>query len=354
LKKKSVYAIHSNRMNKFLRVVMIGGCLFFSRSTFAQQSRLDALFSGSDTTAVIDSLMQGFDAYLDSLSRSKSFFNVSIGAGTGFFSPKNTKSFEFNVEKKIIVSPEVNYFHKSGLGISLNGYFKNESGKFQAYQYAISPSYHYLNRKNFSTGISYTRFFTKENLSFYTTPIENEMYAFFNVKKWWLEPGIAASYGWGSKTQYAQQEIEIFRKRLQATKTKIIYIQQDESVRDFSTLLSLRHNFEWFRVFSSTDLLTLTPVFLLSAGTQNFGLNTTFASNSNYVTNNFLPSNQNITNSRKMDFQSASFLLQVEYTRKRFYLIPQLLLDYYLHQSDKRYNNAYSITAGYHFALKNP
>jgi hypothetical protein len=339
-------------MNHFLRILMIGGSFLFCKSSQAQHSKIDELFIGSDTTAVIDSLMRGFDAYLDSLSRAKSFFNVSLGAGTGFFSPKNNTSFDFNVEKKLIVSPEVSYFHKSGLGISLNGYFKDEAGKFQSYQYALSPSYHYVNRKNFSTGLSYTRYFTKDNLSFYTTPIENELYAFFNVKRWWLEPGVAMSYGWGTKTEFAEQEVEVFRKRLQSSNKKIIYIQQDESVRDFSMLFSLRHNFDVFRVFSSSDMITFTPALLLSAGTQNFGLNTTFFSNSNYINNNFLPSNQNITNSNRFDFQSATLLLQMQYTRANFYVIPQLLLDYYLHQSDKRFNNAYSVTAGYHFSFR--
>ena len=163
-----------------------------------------------------------------------------------------------------------------------------------------------------------------------------------------MEPGIALSYGWGSKTEYEEREVDVFLKRLNNSKRDVVFIQKDESIKDFSMLLSVRHNFEWFNIFNRRDALILTPAVLLSGGTQNFGFNTSFSSNSKFVSN-FLPSNRNITDVMGFDLQSTTFVLRMNYSRGNYYLLPQLLLDYYLHQSDKRFNTVYSITAGYNF-----
>lgn len=319
------------------------------RSSIAQKSRLDSLFLQADTTAVMDSLMKDFDDFLDSLIKPKSFFNISVGIGTGSFSFKNYTSFDINIKKRALLSSTIGYYHKSGLGLSVMGNFIKPKGDFNLYQYAISPSYDYVKQHNFSTGISFTRYYTKQNLSFYTTPIQKELYTYFNFKKWWLQPGLALSYGWGNKTEYEEKEVEIFLRRLQASKKGVIYIKHDESVKDLSMLFSLRHNFEWYELLCKKDILTFTPALLLSAGTQNFGLNTSFSSDSKFINNNFLPGNSYITDVQGFDLQSATLVLRVDYSIGKFYVLPQLLLDYYLHQSDKRFNNVYSISFGCNF-----
>ena len=205
-------------MNRFLTLVIIVSGIVFSGSSYAQKSRLDALFAGADTTAVMDSLLKDFDAYLDSLIKPKSFFNVSVGVGSGFFNVKDNVNLDFQVKNKAIFSQELSYFHKSGFGLSFNSYMVNENKKISIYQYAVTPSYHFIKRSQYAFGISYTRFRTKENLSFYTTPIQNEAYGFFTIKKWWLEPGIAFSYGWGSKTEFEQKEVDVYLKRLKASR----------------------------------------------------------------------------------------------------------------------------------------
>ncbi len=333
-------------MKRLFKVIFICVGILYSSSSFAQNTRIDALFSRGDTTAVMDSLMKDFDAYLDSLIQPKSFFNISAGFGTGYFSFKDNVALDYKIKTKAIFSPEVSYFHKSGLGMTLSSYLLTDNGKLNPYQFAISPTYHYIKMNQFSAGVSYTRFYTKENLSFYTTPIQNEVYAFFNLKKWWLEPGIAMSYGWGSKTEYERKEIDVYLKRIKTSRKKIIFIQRDESVRDFSTMFSLRHSFVFNDVLLKKDMLTLRPVLLLSAGTQNFGFNTTFSTNSTMSANNFLPPNSNISDVRGLDFQSSTFVLQLDYSLGKFYILPQVMMDYYLHKADKRFNTIASFTVG--------
>ncbi len=97
------------------------------------------------------------------------------------------------------------------------------------------------------------------------------------------------------------------------------------------------------------DVLTIRPILLLSAGTQNFGFNTSFTTNNGLTSNNILPPNTNITDVRGLDFQSSTFVLQVDYSLGNFYVMPQLMLDYYLHQADKRLYSVVSFTAGVNF-----
>ena len=338
-------------MKLLITVILLSAGILSSGSTHAQKNKLDAMFSGGDTTFVMDSLMRDFDAYLDSLIKPKSFFNISAGLGTGFFSFKDNIALDYQIKNKAIFSPEVSYFHKSGLGITLTSYMLKANTKLSAYQYAVSPTYHYNKRNQFSTGLSYTRFYTKDNLSFYTTPIKNEVYAFFNIKKWWLEPGIAMSYGWGSKTEYENKEVNIYLKRSanpKLSRKKVITIQRDESVRDYSTLFSLRHSFIFSDVLLKKDMLTLRPVMLLSAGTQNFGFNTSFSSPT-LNNNNLLPPNSNISDVRGLSFQSSTFVFQIDYSLGNFYILPQVMMDYYLHLADKRFNSVVSLTMGVNF-----
>ncbi len=333
-------------MNRLLTLVIIVSGIVSSGSSYAQKSRLDALFAGADTTALMDSLMKDFDAYLDSMIKPRSFFNVSLGVGTGFFSVKDNVNLDFQVKNKAILSQELSYFHRSGLGLSLNSYMVNENKKMSVYQYAVTPNYHFIKGNQYAAGLSYTRFYTKENLSFYTTPIQNEAYAFFTVKKWWLEPGIAFSYGWGNKTEFEEKEVDIYLKRGKSSRKKVIVIKLDESVRDFTTLFSVRHSFSFNKLLLKNDALMLRPVLVLSAGTQNFGFNTSFSSNSTFG-NTLLPPNSNITDVRGLEFQSSTFVLQADYSIGKFYVMPQVMLDYYLHQSDKRFNSVFSLTTGF-------
>ena len=182
--------------------------VFATNQANAQRNRLDSLFMNKDTTSVLDSLMADFDDFLDSLSKPKSFFNITVGAGTGLFSFETKNSAVLTSEKKLILSPSVGYFHKSGFGFSATGYLINDSSKLNFYQYVLTPSFDIIKRK-FSLGISFSRYISKDSLSFYTTPIQNEIFTYFTYKNWWLRPSISLSYGWGSETEYEKREAKL-------------------------------------------------------------------------------------------------------------------------------------------------
>jgi hypothetical protein len=47
--------------------------------------------------------------------------------------------------------------------------------------------------------------------------------------------------------------------------------------------------------------------------------------------------------------QSASLVLRADYSIGKFFIMPQLLFDYYIPKVDDRFNMAYSIVTGINF-----
>lgn len=315
----------------------------------AQQNRVDSLFMNKDTTAVLDSLMADFDLFLDSLSKPKSLFYVGLGAGTGFFSFENKNSVFVTTQKKMIFSPSVGYYHKSGLGISAVGFAMNDNNRFSFYQFAISPSYDLL-KKKFSTGISYTKYFNKDSLSFYTTPIHDEVFAYFTYKDWWLRSTVSMSYGWGSNTEFQKEKKLIWSRRLQQFQSYYITVKNQESVRDLSLTVSVRKDFDWYDVLMKKDNITITPVLMLNSGTQQFGFNTSYSYNLSTIRTNSLPSNNNVAASTNFDLQSASAVLRASYLKGKFMIQPQVFFDYYLQPTDSNpLNIVYSVSVNFAF-----
>lgn len=324
-------------------------CFAFKPASRAQQTRLDSLFMNADTTAILDSLLEDFDDYLDSISKRRNMFFVGLGAGTGFFSFENKNSVFITTEKKLIVSPSVGYYHKSGLGISAMAFALNDNGKFSFYQYAVSPSYDLISKK-VSTGISYTHYFNKDSLDFYTTPIHNEVYSYFSYKGWWLRPTVALSYGWGSKTEYEKQKYRMWSRQLQQLQDYYVTVKNVESVRDLSLTLSIRKNFDWYDVLWKDDNITLTPVLLVNAGTQQFGFNTSYSYTFNSVRVNSLPSNSSASDQTAFDFQSTGVIIRASYMKGKILIQPQVLFDYYLQPTESdRFNTVFSVNVSLAF-----
>ena len=145
-------------MKKLATVLLI--TISFQKA-FSQEKGLDSLFTGRDTTAVMDSLMKDFEQFLDSLTAPKSFFALNLGVGTGFFSFEDKNSVFLTTRQKLIISPSTGYYHRSGLGISATAFLIHDDKSLNLYQVAFSPSYDLI-RKKLSTGISYTRYFSKD------------------------------------------------------------------------------------------------------------------------------------------------------------------------------------------------
>jgi hypothetical protein len=324
----------------------------------SQQNSGDSIISRNKDAFVLSDTIdyedpfQDFDAFMDSILSPHSYFLASLSVNRGFYSFQ-TKNISTLIEptRKLTYSPILAYCHKNGIGFTTTGSIINDGQNINLYQFAITPSYDYLENKSIATGVSFTKFFTKDSLPFYTTPLQNELYGYFTYRKLWIRPTIAASYGWGSRKDYMKRESVIQDLRLR--RSGYTYINTEESVSDFSLLLSVRHDFYWLDVIAFNDHIRFTPQITLTSGTQKFGFNQTSSTYATVVRtgSNVLYSTEEIYLDDQIKFQplSLSLFLRGEYAIKKFFIQPQLALDYYFPAEKNNFATMFSLNLGFMF-----
>ncbi len=323
-----------------------------NRTGFAQQTRLDSLFAKSDTTAVIDSLMVGFDAYMDSLSQPKSFASLSVGAGNRSFSIKNNSLNTQETSRQLSFTPNLAYYHKSGLGISATGFLANLGNSFHFYQYAVTPSYDYIGSK-FSAGISYTRYFGKDTATLNSSPYDNDFYAYFNLRRNTWRFGISAGYATGSFSDKITYSDSVYRYINLLQRYEWVHvnktIESHNHIKDYSLSASVRKDFEWSHIFTKEDNITMSFTGYLVTGMSKIKTNT----NINYATRKLLLAkfNRSYNNVDGNDFQiqSAALSASISYNIGNFNILPIWFMDYYFPDTEKKFNQVFSISLAYSF-----
>jgi len=328
-----------------LRTFFLTILLLISTFFCSAQKGLDSL-SSDINLADYDALFSELDDLLDSLSKPRSLavFNLAVGQSYLNFD-KQTAASESN--KRLIYTPSLGYFHKSGLGLNLGTSFINDGTKFGPFQHVITGSYDYQKKKQFITGITYSRFVTKKDLPFYTSPLKNELYGYFTYRHHWLKPSVGVSYGWGSRESFEEVREKI--KNIKAARRGFIRINTVEKVNDLNLITSVRHDFYFMRALGS-DRIRFTPQLSFVSGSQRFGFNQT--SNS-YATvrktgRSILYNSENVIFDDQFKFQPISLtgFLKTEYTKGKLYLQPQLMLDYYFPASEDKFSAIFSLNLG--------
>ncbi len=327
------------------------------RVAFSQTNPRDSAITQTDDFLVIDTtldydqLFRDFDAFMDSILTPRSYLLTSVSMGKGYYNFEGKNSAFVETAKKLTYIPMLGYFHKSGFGLSATGYVVDDNQNFSLYQFSVTPSFDYIQNKKLVTGISFSKFFTKDSLPFYTSPLRNEVYAYFTYRKTWIRPTAAVSYGWGTRTDLEQRESLIRDLRLR--RNGFTYINTKESVSDFSVMAAVRHDFYWLDALANNDHIRLTPQLSFTSGTQKFGFN---QSSSTYATvlrtnNNVLFSTENVYLDDQLNFQplSLSFSLRGEYSIGKFFIQPQFLLDYYFPADTKNLNALFAVNTGFIF-----
>ena len=338
-----------------LRILITLVVCLQARALFAQETPVDTIPSAqdpllSDTSLVFDEdLFNELTSFIDSISRPHSYVlgNLTVGKGYYNFQRKNNTLLE--VSQKFMYSPSVGYFHKSGLGIAATGYIINDDENINFYQLGITPAFDYIKDRNLATGISYTRYFTRDSLPFYTTPLQNELFAYLTYRKWWIRPTVSVSYGWGSRSEYSEREDYITSLRLRPR--GYTRFNSTESVCDLSIVASVRHDFYWLDLLVYNDHIRFTPQLTFTSGTQKFGFNQTANS---YATplrsdRNVLYSTQSYFLDDQVDFQplALTLFLRSEYSIGKVFIQPQVAFDYYFPATEKNFNTIFSISAGF-------
>ena len=304
-----------------------------------------------DTTIDYGELFQDFEAFMDSILSPQSYFLATISLGKSFYNFESKTNSSTTPLQKFTWSPMVGYYHKSGLGINATGYIVDDGVNKNLYQSSISPSFDYLKNKAIAAGISYTRFFTKDSLPFYTTPLKNELYGYFTYRKSWIRPTVAVSYGWGSRSDYSEREVQLIDLRLR--RRGYTYINTEESISDFSLITSIRHDFYWLDVLTYKDHIRFTPQLSFTSGTQKFGFNQKSNTYVNVLRNNssVLYSSDNVYLDDELKFQPLALTMNFrgEYSMGKFFIQPQFVLDYYFPATTDNFSSFFSINVGFMF-----
>jgi len=320
-------------MGKFVLLLL---CLCSLVQVAAQEKpRADTLrrdtLQLADSLAYYDALFDEMTSFLDSITAPRTFWLFDAGISSGYFNYVDPETFEIDERRQLTYTPSVGYFHKSGFGVNVSGTLVQNGSQLQPFQYLATGSYDYMKKDAFTAGINFSRVFTKSNLPFYTTPLQNEVGAYFTWKKWWVKPSVFASYGWGSRSELEEREAYILSLRLRPD--GFTRIRTDERISDFSLSFSVRRDFYWLNLLGKRSSLRLTPQIVFTSGTQRFGFN----QNSNTygtvrATNlNELISSRNQQLDDQLYFQplSLSGFLRLEWSYRKLFVRPAYLAQYY-------------------------
>jgi hypothetical protein len=301
-----------------------------------------------DSLAYYDDLFNELDAFIDSITAPRNMVLVNIGVGGNFLNYQSGSDIGLDSRRKIVIAPSVGYYHKNGLGITGASTIVHDGTRMNPYQFLISGSYDYLGNQEFITGVSATHFFTKDLLPFYTSPLKNEVNGYFTYKGWWVKPSVSVSYGWGSRSDYEEREEYITSLRLRPA--GYTQINTRESINDFSIMTSARHDFYWLDLLGKDYVLRLTPQLMFVSGTQKFGFNQTSSTYTAAKMNGkrVLFDSDNVYLDDSVAFQPLSLtaFLKSELSFGKFFVQPQLALDYYFPAKERNLSAGFGFNAG--------
>ncbi len=300
-----------------------------------------------DTTFTdYDELFSELDKLLDSLSAPHSFTLVNFAFGQSYLS-FDKKSDQVETSRRFSYSPSVGYYDKSGFGAGAGASIVNDGTGLNPYQFSVTGSYDFQKSKAFIAGLSLTHYVTKSGLPFYTSPLKNEAFAYFMYRKFWLRPMVGFSYGWGSRDAFKEVEEQI--QNINLAQRGFTRINSAEKVIDINLVTSVRHDFYFLNAWAG-DYMRLTPQLSFISGSHQFGFNQT--SNSYAILartgNPFLYSTDNVAFDNKLYFQPISLtgFLKAEWSKGKFFIQPQFLVDYYFPASPDHLSTAFLVNAG--------
>jgi hypothetical protein len=140
---------------------------------------------------------------------------------------------------------------------------------------------------------------------------------------------------------------------LRLRRNGVTRINSTESISDFSVITSIRHDFYWLGVFSYKDHFRFTPQLSFISGTQKFGFNQSANTYATIVRNgaNVLYNSEDFYLDDQLDFQplSMTMFIRGEYSFGKFFVQPQLILDYYFPTKQDNFSSLFSVNLGFIF-----
>lgn len=332
-------------MTARLILLMMGGIFattIASAQTPVKQTDIDTGYIDYDV------LFNEMQAVFDSMTAPRNIFLFNLSSSRNNYNYESKSSFYLETKKKVTWTPTLGFFSKNGWGVSGTSVVIDDGEHLNPFQFYLAGSYDYLGKNDWISGVAFTRFFTKDSLPFYTSPLKNEIYAYFTYRKPWFKPSVAVSYGWGKKSDFEEREEYITSLRL--VMNGFTRIDTKESINDLNIMTAIRHDFFWLNVIGKNDYVRITPQVVFTSGTQKFGFNQTVSTYSSIPRSgvNILSYSDNIYLDDKLYFQPLALtaFMKAEYSKGKFYIQPELLFDYYFPATENKFNTIFVFNAG--------
>ncbi|WP_462222173.1 hypothetical protein [Ferruginibacter sp.] len=291
--------------------------------------------------AMLDSMMEN-DEFLKMMKeQSKNSVDISVGLGNGAFSSSNNAANATGIDNQIIFTPSIIYHTKNGFSFGATGFLTSDStNKLELYQTGISAAYDYYGKKVLA-GFSYTRYLSDKNKYNTKSLYQNDFYGYIKRAKGILQPGLTSGFANGNY----KEVVLVLRKRPLLGDT-LVRDSTSNKASYFSVSGSVEHDFSFYKLFSKDDELDFVPSLII-----NFGSDKLTQTHLNKVFNRqILSSRKRVEATNKFQLQSVAASFDFTYGIGKFFLQPNVYLDYYLPETTAtRFAAIFSVTAGVSF-----
>ncbi len=298
--------------------------------------------------ASLDSMMEN-DEFLKLMKEpAKNSVDISIGAGNGAFSSHNNAANATGVDKQLIFTPSIVYRTKTGFSFGVTGFLTNDTAhRIELYQTGVTAGYDYIGDA-VAAGLSYTRYLSDKNKYNTKALYQNDIYGYLKKAKGVIQPGLSLGFADGDYKEVELATVVIKRPLNPRGDTTITGKDSTKNKSSyFSFSGNIEHDFNFYKVFSKDDELAFVPSLIL-----NFGSDKLTQTHTNKLFDRFRKLSQvkKVESNNKLQVQSVAASFDLTYSISKFFLQPNIYLDYYLPQTTtKRLSAIFSIAAGLSF-----
>jgi len=302
---------------------------------------------------LLDSMFNNDEFIKLMTGKKKNYLDVSIGIGNAEFSAHNNAANATGVNRQMVYTPALNYRLKSGFNFGITGFITGDSSaRPELYQTGLNIGYNYYS-KIIKAGVSYTRYVSNRNKYNSKSLYQNDFYGYIKRAKGIIQPGLALGFANGKykETGYVSYRLPVHLPNPPPNgRDTIIVISGKDSTNNRTSYFSLsgniQHDFAFYKIFSKNDELDFTPSLIL-----NFGSDRLTQTHTNKIFDRAAFSSRKKSSfSNKFRVQSIAASFNFTYMIRKFFLQPNLYVDYYLPETTaQRLGLVFSVTAGVSF-----
>jgi hypothetical protein len=340
--------------------------LFLFPAIVAAQVNVDSVLINKD------SIERELDLFLEQYGKStnKSSLQLTTGILNSALSVNNKALNAQQTNSPFLFSTGLNYRHKTGVTLSAEQRFLLNGYQSSLLQSAFSAGYWHQSEGIYQTGVNYTQYLINPAQSSIATPYSGEWFAFGQLDKWKLVPFLSLGYAYGNYRETNKTDSSILLNRpFPRPDTTIRFSINDTfrvKLKDFSMTLGLSYPYI-HKMKKQGHAFSVTPSLLFFFAQNNYDVEYTSVSVLSPITRVYLQQRpllreelirqfrqqfssfnqtRSFLNTTRFTLQSIGFNLDAVFYRKKFFLHPQMYLDYYLLGNTNKLSAFYSMEIG--------